>query len=98
LPGGEISRDDDVSEALAALVREQTGLTVDVGPEWSRADRVFSHRKWSGAIYRCTARRPPRDRKDAQWVTRDEALRLPLVPFHRTAIERGSLGPELDRK
>ena len=98
LPGGEISRDDDVSEALAALVREQAGLTVDVGPECARVDRVFSHRKWSGAIYRCTPRRPPRNHNNTQWLTRDEALRLPLVPFHRTAIERGSLGPGLERK
>ncbi|HKW42555.1 MAG TPA: A/G-specific adenine glycosylase, partial [Thermoplasmata archaeon] len=94
LPGGEISRHDGVSEALAVLVHEQTGLTIDVGPECARADRVFSHRKWSGAIYRCIPRRPARNRKDAQWVTRDEALRLPVVPFHRTAIERVSLGLE----
>lgn len=87
LPGGEIPPRDDGKAALSRMIWQQADLRVNVGSEWSRVDRTFSHRKWSGAIYRCAPRRNPRDTKDVRWISRDEALRLPLVPFHRKAIE-----------
>lgn len=98
LPGGELPKKDHGREALSALVREQTGLRVDVGPEWSGVDRTFSHRKWSGAIYRCAPIRSPREREDLRWISREHALRLPLVPFHRKAIEAISPEATLDHK
>lgn len=86
LPGGERPAKGDERKALPAMVRDQTGVAVDVGPRWSRVDRTFSHRKWSGSIYRCTPTRRPKESETVRWASRAEALRLPLVPFHRDAI------------
>ena len=86
LPGGErIGRSDKGD--LVAAVRSQTGVDVEVAARWSRVNRTFSHRKWSGSIYRCTPRATPVERRAVRWLTREDALRLPLVPFHREAIE-----------
>ncbi len=87
LPGGERTGGGSESRALAAAIRSQTGVDVRVGPRWSRVNRTFSHRKWVGSIYRCTPRRPPEEGDAVRWVYREEALRLPLVPFHREAIQ-----------
>jgi A/G-specific adenine glycosylase len=87
LPGGETHSKKGERDALRAMVREQAGVSVDVGPRWAGVDRTFSHRKWSGAIYRCTPRRRPEASETVRWVPCDEALRLPLVPFHREAIK-----------
>ena len=86
LPGGERSGRSEKGD-LVATVRSQTGVDVDVEGRWSRVDRTFSHRKWSGSIYRCTPRAEPLEGTAIRWLAREEALRLPLVPFHREAIE-----------
>lgn len=86
LPGGEVPRTSERA-SLLALVKEQSGLRVQIRSRWSRVDRTFSHRKWSGSIYRCSPTSRPRDRKKVRWTPIREALRLPLVPFHRAAIE-----------
>lgn len=86
LPGGERTGSSE-KEDLVAAIRSQTGVEVRVGSRWSRVDRTFSHRKWSGSIYRCTPRHSATERDAIRWVPRDEALRLPLVPFHRDAIK-----------
>ncbi len=86
LPGGERSRKDERT-SLADAVRRQAGIEVDIGVRWSRVSRTFSHRKWSGSIYRCTPRRAPESGGSVRWIPRAEALRLPLVPFHREVIE-----------
>ena len=86
LPGGERSGRSEKGDLVAA-VRSQTGVDVDVEGRWSRVDRTFSHRKWSGSIYRCTPRAEPLEGTATRWLAREEALRLPLVPFHREAIE-----------
>ena len=86
LPGGERSGRSEKGDLVAA-VRSQTGVDVDVEGRWSRVDRTFSHRKWSGSIYRCTPRAEPLEGTAIRWLAREEALRLPLVPFHREAIE-----------
>jgi len=85
LPGGERTRGDERT-ALADAVRRQAGIEVDIGPRWSRVTRTFSHRRWSGSIYRCTPRSIPQSTDPVRWVSLPEALRLPLVPFHREAI------------
>lgn len=85
LPGGERPRRDERS-ALADAIRRQAGIEVDIGPRWSRVTRTFSHRKWSGSIYRCTPRSIPQSGDSVRWASQAEALRLPLVPFHREAI------------
>ena len=86
LPGGERSRKDERT-SLADAVRRQAGIEVDIGGRWSEVSRTFSHRKWTGSIYRCTPRHAPESGDSVRWLAREEALRLPLVPFHRDAIE-----------
>ncbi len=85
LPGGERTRKDERAD-LAALIRDQSAVAVEVGSRWSRVSRTFSHRKWSGSIFRCKPRRRPRSAETVRWISREDALRLPLVPFHRDAI------------
>jgi len=87
LPGGEMSSKGSDRRSLPVLVKEQTGFGIEVGARWSPIDRTFSHRKWSGSIYRCTLRRRPRDLEHVRWIPLSEALRLPLVPFHREALQ-----------
>ncbi|MCI4371460.1 MAG: NUDIX domain-containing protein, partial [Thermoplasmata archaeon] len=88
LPGGETpDAKDNEREALLAIIRKQAGVSVRLGSPWARVDRTFSHRKWSGAIYRGTPRGRPKTTETVRWISRDEALQLPLVPFHREAIE-----------
>jgi len=85
LPGGERSGPSEKAD-LKGSIRSQAGIEVRVGPRWSRVNRSFSHRKWSGSIYRCSPLRRPKRTDSVRWVLREQALRLPLVPFHRDAI------------
>jgi len=87
LPGGEIPSPGSGRASLRRLVKEQTGSEIQVGPTWSRVDRTFSHRKWSGSVYRCAPKGRPRKGEGVTWVPIAEALRLPLVPFHREVLE-----------
>jgi A/G-specific adenine glycosylase len=87
LPGGEIPSKGSEESSLLALVKHQAGLEVRIGDPWSTVDRTFSHRRWSGVIYRGTPIGRPRDRMTIRWIPITEALRLPLVPFHREALE-----------
>ena len=86
LPGGERSGRSEKAD-LRGSIRSQAGIEVRVGSRWMRVNRTFSHRKWSGSIYRCSPIRRPRTSESVRWISREEALRLPLVPFHRDAIE-----------
>ena len=86
LPGGERSGRSEKAD-LKGSIRFQTGVEVRVGPRWARVDRTFSHRKWSGSIYRCSPIRRPQETDSVRWIPREEVMRLPLVPFHRDAIK-----------
>src|SRR2546426_3505639 len=86
LPGGE-RRGRSEKADLMGSIRSQTGVEVRVGPRWTRVDRTFSHRKWLGSIYRCSPIRPPKETESVLWIPREDAMRLPLVPFHRDAIK-----------
>lgn len=92
LPGGEVRPRTDVTHGLSGLIRDQAGIAVSVKARLGPVDRTFSHLKWSGSIYRCTSRQVPRDTATVRWIPFEEALRLPLVPFHREAIEARSHG------
>ena len=87
LPGGEVPSRASERTSLPMLVKKQTGFVIQVGPRWSPVDRTFSHRKWSGSIYRCSPTRGPSRGERVRWIPLAEALRLPLVPFHREALE-----------
>lgn len=86
LPGGERNGPSEKAD-LKGSIRSQAGIEVRVGPRWSRVNRSFSHRKWSGSIFRCSPVRRPKGTESVRWVLREEALKLPLVPFHRDAIK-----------
>src|SRR6266480_3457153 len=90
LPGGEIPPERPEREIVREQVKEQTGVAVNIRSRWAPIARTFSHRKWSGSIYRGAPKKPPRSHGDIRWIPISEALRLPLVPFHRDAIR--SLG------
>jgi len=87
LPGGEMPTRDSDRASLPILVKEQTGVEIELGPRWTPVERTFSHRTWSGSIYRGVPRRRPRDGRRSRWVPLSEAFDLPLVPFHRKALE-----------
>src|SRR2546426_367066 len=80
-----------------ALMELPATVCTPLAPAWgswpceracrSRVDRTFSHRTWSGSIYRCSPVRRPKETDSVRWVPREEALSLPLVPFHRDAIK-----------
>jgi len=87
LPGGELPSDRRGRASLRALVAAQTGVRVDVREDVARVLHAFSHRRWSGTVYRCV----PRGRADlppsARWLSSDETRRLPLVPDHRRLLD-----------
>jgi A/G-specific adenine glycosylase len=87
LPGGEIARDAEVSKSLGKLVLEQTGLRIDVGETAARVAHTFSHRQWSGAIYRCEVRATGPLAAPARWIPKNALRELPLIPFHRKALD-----------
>ena len=86
LPGGEVGLRGG-RQALEDLVREQTGLHVDVDHEEARVAHVFSHRRWAGGIYRCVPAARPTIKAGARWANSEEVRGLPLVPFHRRFLE-----------
>ncbi len=87
LPGGEIPSRGSQRKSLIALVRQQAGREVRIGDAWSTVDRKFSHRRWSGVIYRGSPAGRLRGGERIRWIPIGEALRLPLVPFHREALK-----------
>ncbi len=88
LPGGEVPTDRAPRVALAAAVAEQAGIRVAVAGEVAPITHIFSHRRWSGHVYRCTSRSRGTLAPTARWVTDEEALQLPLVPDHRKLLQR----------
>ncbi len=82
LPGGEVPPD-----SLRDLVASQTGLRVQVKEAIAPITHTFSHRRWSGAVYRCVLPARRSGSHGARWVTVPEARNLPLVPIHRKLLE-----------
>ena len=83
LPGGELPRDQEDRSGLRRMVAMQTRVRVEVREDVARVAHVFSHRRWSGTVYRCVPRGGTDRATSARWVTLEEARRLPLVPDHR---------------
>lgn len=88
LPGGEVSGHRAARAGLGAAVAAQTGLRVDVGESVAPVDLVFSHRRWSGSVFRCTPRGRGPLTSAARWVTDEDVRRLPLVPDHRRLVDQ----------
>jgi len=98
LPGGERPRGADDRSALRALVRAQTGLRIRVGEPCAPVAHAFSHRRWTGAVFRCVPLGTDPPRSQARWARRRDLAELPLVPFHRRALSAlGSRRPDTRR-
>jgi A/G-specific adenine glycosylase len=87
LPGGEMPPDGQARELHRSVVAAQTGLRVDVREDVARVAHTFSHRRWSGHVFRCVPRGRAALLPAARWATADEARRMPLVPDHRRLLE-----------
>lgn len=87
LPGGERPRDGDPRRRLRDLMHAQTGLEVHVGRKIAKVERTFSHRRWSGAIYRCDVPEPETP-VPGRWMTLEEVRQAPVVSFQRALVER----------
>ena len=87
LPGGERPRRSDDREALAQAIRTQAGLEARVGLRLGRVDHTFSHRRWSGTVYRCEILSDTRPSDAARWMSRREVRSVPMVSFHRKLLE-----------
>ena len=85
LPGGEVRARADPSD-LEALVAKQTGLRVRVGARAAPVAQTFSHKRWKGAVFRCTTRSSTPPSRPARWVRLEDLLALPLVSFHRKIL------------
>lgn len=96
LPGGEVDSERATASALHELVAAQTGLRIRVEQEMARIAHTFSHRRWSGAVFRCASRGRPRESPSVRWVDDREADRLPLVPVHRKLLLKIRTQPSLD--
>ncbi len=95
-PGGEIGTCRSRAAALRRLVASQTGVPVEVHEAVAPIAHTFSHRRWSGAVFRCVPRGPANHEAAARWVSDTESARLPLVPSHRKLLEGWRTRPPLE--
>ncbi len=85
-PGGEIPSEGDRLTHLRALVATQTGLRVEVREDVAPVAHAFSHRRWSGSLYRCVLRGKGVRTPAARWVSDGDLSTLALVPDHRRLL------------
>lgn len=96
LPGGEVPSPESGRDRLRELLRDALGIAVKVGPEVETVRRTFSHKRWTGSVYRCELReRPGRLPSDARWATPGDIRALPLAPVHRDVLSRMTPGSSL---
>ena len=87
LPGGEVPPDEDPERHLLESIRDQAGIRVRISSAWQPVSQTFSHRRWSGAIFRCSSPRGETRRQGVRWLRLCELSSLALVPSHRKALE-----------
>jgi len=92
VPGGRLERNETLAQAVAREVREETGLTVEVGALACVVERMgddfhfvildYLARVIGGTLAAAS------DVRDAKFVSDQEAARLPLTDGLATLIER----------
>jgi len=87
LPGGEVSPGQDGTKSLRDLVAAQTGIRIAVREDVARIAHTFSHRRWTGSVYRCVPVAREEPSAAARWVTLPETRGMPLVPAHRKILD-----------
>lgn len=99
LPGGQLELGESLVDAVRREVREETGLTVDVGPVVKVFDRV--HRDDADRVryhfvivdFLCAPAggvlRAGDDAADVRWARQDELASLGVAAFTIAVIERG---------
>ena len=95
-PGGEVPSDGRARLSLQDMVAAQTGLRIEVREDVARVAHVFSHRRWSGKVYRCVPHGSVRPSPTVRWASSAEVLHLPLVPDHRTILSQLESRPPLE--
>ena len=90
LPGGEIAAGDP--RVSLRRVLSDLGVASRMGGIVGTVNHTFSHRRWSGNVYRMRVSDVPRNLEGAIWASPEDLSRLPLVPFHRRFLERFASG------
>jgi len=90
LPGGEIAPGD--ARVPLRKILSRLGVDARIGGIAGAVDHTFSHRRWTGNVYRMRVSGVPHTLEGAIWASPEDLRRLPLVPFHRRFLERRASG------